>query len=305
MEEKKWWTNDTVAVVTGANRGIGLEIVRLFAEKGITVVLTARRLQQGLSAPAQALLEQWKKNVIFHRLDVQSSESVSTFAEWLKKEFGGLDILINNAGVGGTEFDWDLLEKRQMDFRKILGEEFWTEGLTENHETAKECIDVNYFGTKRVTKALIPLLRPSAAGPRIVNVSSFFGMLMLLRSEELQKQLSDIDKISEELIDSIVNKFLEDIKTGFNPKESIWPAKFPTYSVSKLGLNAYTRLLARDLYGKVCVNSVHPGFVKTDMTFNTGDISCVEGAENVVRVALLPPGGVSGQNFMEKQISSF
>ena len=95
---------------------------------------------------------------------------------------------------------------------------------------------------------------------------------------------------------------MEDLKSG---EDSGWPVLFPTYSVSKVALNAYTRLLARDLDGKACVNCVHPGYVRTSMTFNTGDISCVEGAENVVGVALLPPGGPSGQNFLQTQIAPF
>jgi len=296
-----------VAVVTGANRGIGLEIVRLLADKGITVVLTARcRQQQDLSQQSRALMEEGRKNVVFHTLDIQRDDSVTAFAQWLKNEFGGLDILINNAAVGGVKFDWDLLEKRQMDFRKIYEDGSWTEGITEDEETAKECLGTNYYGTKRITKALIPLLKSSTAEARIVNVSSVLGLLKFLRSETLQRQLSDIENISEEVIDCIVKQFTEDIERGADLRNSVWPVRFPTtYSLSKVALNAYTRLLARDLNGKACVNSVHPGYVRTSMTFDTGDISSVEGAENVVRVALLPPSGPSGKNFLQAQIAPF
>lgn len=302
----EWWTKETVGVVTGANRGIGLEIARLLADKGITVVLTARcRQQQDLSPQSRALMEEGRKNVVFHTLDIQRDDSVTEFAQWLKNEFGGLDILINNAAVGGTNFDWDLLEKSQMDFRKIIVDGLWAEGITEDGQTAKEGLGTNYFGTKRITKALIPLLKPSTAGPRIVNVSSILGLLRFLRSETLQKQLSDIENISEEFIDYIVKQYMEDIERGGDLRDSVWPVRVPTYSLSKVILNAYTRLLARELKGKACVNSVHPGYVRTSMTFNTGDISSVQGAENVVRVALLPPGGPTGQNFLETQIAYF
>eukprot|EP00253_Pinus_taeda_P023015 PITA_23015 len=273
------WTKETVGVVTGANRGIGLEIARLLADKGLTVVLTARcRQQQDLSPQSRALMEEGRKNVVFHTLDVQRDDSVTAFAQWLKNEFCGLDILIDG---------------------------LWAEGITEHGETAKECLGTNYFGTKRITKALIPLLKPSTAGPRIVNVSSVLGLLRFLRSETLQKQLSDIENISEEFIDYIVKQYMEDIERGADLRDSVWPVRVPTYSPSKVILNAYTRLLARDLKGKACVNSVHPGYVRTSITFNTGDISSVEGAENVVRVALLPPGGPTGQNFLETQIAHF
>lgn len=121
----------------------------------------------------------------------------------------------------------------------------------------------------------------------------------------MQKQLSDIENISEEFIDCIVKQYMEDIERGADLRDSVWPVRVPTYSLSKVLLNSYTRLLARELKGKACVNSVHPGYVRTSMTFNTGDISPVQGAENVVRVALLPPGGPTGQNFLETQIAHF
>jgi (+)-neomenthol dehydrogenase len=303
---EEWWRKETVAVVTGANRGIGVEIVRLLADKGITVVLTARcRQQQDLSQRSRALMEEGRKNVVFHTLDIQRDDSVDAFAQWLKNEFGGLDILINNAAVGGVKVDWDLLEKRQMDFRKILEDGSCAEALTEDEETAKECLGTNYYGTKRITKALIPLLKPSTAEARIVNVSSVLGLLMFLRNDPLQRQLSDIENIGEEVIDCLVKQFMEDIERGADLGDSVWPVRFPTYSLSKVALNAYTRLLARDLNGKACVNSVHPGYVRTSMTFDTGDISSVEGAEYVVRVALLPPSGPSGQNFLRAQIAPF
>ncbi|KAH9316857.1 hypothetical protein KI387_018626, partial [Taxus chinensis] len=309
-EAEKWWRKDTVAVVTGANGGIGLQIVRLLAEKGMTVVLTARRDEkQQLSEEARALLAKVPKNVEFHTLDVANDHSVAVFAQWLHKEFGGLDILINNAAVQGTEFDWDLLQKHNMDFRKILyaqeEDEAWASGVKENYESSKKCLDINYYGTVRTTKALLPLMKASVAGPRVVNVSSYLGLLKLLRSETLEKRFSDIENMREETIDSIINEFLEDIKNGVNPKENKWPCLFPTYSVSKAAMNAYTRLVARDMQGKVSVNSVHPGFVQTKMTFGSGDISPAEGAENVVRVALFPPAGPSGQFFLEKHFLGF
>lgn len=74
----EWWTKETVGVVTGANRGIGLEIARLLADKGITVVLTARcRQQQDLSPQSRALMEEGRKNVVFHTLDIQRDDSVT------------------------------------------------------------------------------------------------------------------------------------------------------------------------------------------------------------------------------------
>jgi NAD(P)-dependent dehydrogenase (short-subunit alcohol dehydrogenase family) len=83
-----------VAVVTGANKGIGLEIVRQLAKEGITVVLTARDATRGKEA-LESLKSQGLHNVNFHPLDVASQESVLALAEWLHKTYGGIDILVS------------------------------------------------------------------------------------------------------------------------------------------------------------------------------------------------------------------
>lgn len=74
-----------------------------------------------------------------------------------------------------------LLEQLRINFpNHTIGSQvdgLWAEGITEDGQTAKECLGTNYFGTKRISKALIPLLKPSTAGPRIVNVSSVLGLL--------------------------------------------------------------------------------------------------------------------------------
>lgn len=92
--DRPWWFKDTVAVVTGANKGVGCEIVRLLAQQGLTVVLTARDLGRGQAA-IDALKADGQKSIHFHPLDVRSSESVETLAEWLKTTFGGIDIIVS------------------------------------------------------------------------------------------------------------------------------------------------------------------------------------------------------------------
>ncbi len=83
-----------MAVVTGANKGIGLEIVRQLAKEGITVVLTARDETRGNEA-LESLKRQELHNVNFHPLDVASQESILKLAEWLHKTYGGIDILVS------------------------------------------------------------------------------------------------------------------------------------------------------------------------------------------------------------------
>ena len=94
-----------VAVVTGGNRGIGLELCRLFAKHGLIVVLTARNVEQGRNAVnhlKQQLFQEESKekeeegNLYFHQLDVTNPDSISRFASWIESTFGGLDILVNS-----------------------------------------------------------------------------------------------------------------------------------------------------------------------------------------------------------------
>lgn len=298
-DQEKWWTEKTVAVVTGSSRGVGLETVRHLAKQGLTVVLTARSHAYGLPI-AKSVADEGYPNVHFHQLDVQSDQSVSLLADWLQNKFGGIDILINNAGVIGAEIDWDLWESRGISRLMLLSNRSFTEGFNENYENAKACVDTNYLGTKRMVKAMLPLLKPSSSGSRIVNVSSTGGLLQNLGNETLRMQLADVQNLSEETIDGFIDIYLNDEKSGEIEGKG-WPARLRAYIVSKIAVNAYTKLVARDLQKhdddehSVYVNCLHPGsFIKTDMTGQGGDMSAAEAAAYVARVALLPPGGPSG-----------
>lgn len=91
----RWWSKDTVAVVTGANKGIGFEIVRQLANAGVTTILTARDESKGAAAAA-ALHAEGLENVLFHPLQVSDSASAATLASWIKGKFGGFDILVSD-----------------------------------------------------------------------------------------------------------------------------------------------------------------------------------------------------------------
>ncbi|KAF3787759.1 11-beta-hydroxysteroid dehydrogenase 1B, partial [Nymphaea thermarum] len=274
-EGAEWWSGETVAVVTGANRGIGLEICRQLAGKGLTVIMTARKPKELLSSSAQQFLqeaaEMGRKNVIFHTLDTTQEQSVLDFVDWLKSHDWFVDILVNNAGVANPVIDWDFVERNNIDTRTIVVHPTWTEGISEKYESAKDCVETNFYGTKRLTKALLPFLRPSSYKPRILNH---------LRDEELRGQLCDTMGLTEQKIDGVLAMFLDDVKSEKGMEK--WPLKFPSYSISKMALNAYTTLLALELGDKACVNSASPGYVITDMTFGSGDLSPVEGAANLV-----------------------
>ncbi|CAM8966594.1 unnamed protein product [Rhodiola kirilowii] len=202
------------AVVTGANKGIGLETVRQLAAKGVIVVLTARDEKRGQEATS-FLHESGLTNVIFHQLDVLDPKSIESLALFVKTKFGRLDILVNNAGASGVIVDEDAL--RAMN----IGPALWLSGkatglvqgvIKTSYEKAKECINTNYYGCKLVTEALVPQLLLSPTGAKIVNVSSLRSELKRIPSEEKRKILADIDTLTEEKIENLIQNFLTDLK---------------------------------------------------------------------------------------------
>jgi (+)-neomenthol dehydrogenase len=115
--------------------------------------------------------------------------------------------------------------------------------------------------------------------------------------------LSDVENLTEEKIDNISNEFLKHFKEG-TLKTNGWPLAMPAYSVSKAALNAYTRILAKK-YPSLCINAICPGFVKTDINYNTGILTPNEGAEATVSLALLPNGSPSGLFFFRSEEKPF
>uniref|UniRef100_A0A0D6QUS6 Uncharacterized protein n=1 Tax=Araucaria cunninghamii TaxID=56994 RepID=A0A0D6QUS6_ARACU len=306
-EGTKWWTHNVVAVVTGASRGLGMQTVRLLVNQGLTVVLTARNPDSGLALAN----ELGSPNVHFHQLDVQSDQSVSQLADWLLHKFNGIDILINNAAVNGLHIDRELWASRGFNYRMLVENPSFAEGVSEDYQSARTCVDINYFGTKRMVKAMLPLLKPSPFGSRIVNVSSRAGVLKHIGNEALRMKLADIENLREETIDAFINNYLDDFQSG-QVEVKGWPVRIGSpYALSKIAVNAYTRLVARDFgrhpehHHEVYVNCVHPGFVKTDMTDQEGDLTAAEAATFVARIALIPPGGPSGHFFDKEDITSF
>ncbi len=140
-----------VALVTGGNKGIGREIVRGLAARGLTVYLGARDPQRGQAAVA----ELGSENIRFVQLDVTSEPSVRAAIGTIETAAGGLDVLVNNAGI---MLDWDAAATAAL---------------------LRETFEVNVFGVVTVTSACLPLLRRSP-NPRIVNMSSGLGSLTML-----------------------------------------------------------------------------------------------------------------------------
>ncbi|KAK4411360.1 (-)-isopiperitenone reductase [Sesamum angolense] len=219
---------------------------------------------------------------------------------------------VNNAGIAGVGLDGDTLILQEIidgDIASVFADgkpepvQLKANGtLTETLEGAEDCIRTNYYGAKRVTEALFPLLQLSDS-PRIVNVSSILGNLRLLCNEWAKGVLSNQESLTEEKVDEVVQEFLKNFKEGALQAND-WPTQIAAYKVSKAALNAYTRIMARK-YPSFCINCVCPGFARTDITCNLGPLSASEAAESPVRLALLPNGGPSGSYFYRKERLSF
>jgi len=223
------------AVVTGADRGLGLETARQLARRGYRVLLTARRDAAGQAAAAALAAEGHAAH--FRHLDVTSPAEVQALCDHLEATFGRIDVLVNNAGIvpdpspgspASSIFNADL-------------------------DTIRRAMETNTLAALHLCQLLIPLMQGNG---RVVNVSSGMG------------QLSDMNGCC------------------------------PGYRLSKVSLNAVTRIFADELRGtNVKVNSVCPGWVRTDLGGPNAPLSVAEGAKGIVWAATLPDDGPSGGFF--------
>jgi NAD(P)-dependent dehydrogenase (short-subunit alcohol dehydrogenase family) len=126
-----------LAVVTGANTGIGLEVTRQLARRGLRVVLTSLEANKGTQA--QKGLAQEGLEVFYHALDVTKRSSVAAFARHLAKEHGRVDVLVNNAGILIDRSASSVLDEEENVFHTTL--------------------ETNFYGALRVCQAVVPLMR--------------------------------------------------------------------------------------------------------------------------------------------------
>lgn len=156
-------TNTKVALVTGANKGIGLQIAKELAARGLTVLVGSRQLAAGTEAARQV-----GSLARALQLDVTDQASIVAAAERIRDEFGRLDVLVNNAGIahaGPADASFE---------EKLLAGRPSTASMAE----IRAIFETNVFGVVAVTQAMLPLLRQAPAG-RIVNLSSTVGSLTL------------------------------------------------------------------------------------------------------------------------------
>ncbi|KVI00407.1 Glucose/ribitol dehydrogenase [Cynara cardunculus var. scolymus] len=207
----RWWSKDSIAIVTGANKGIGYALVKRFAQLGLTVVLTSRDPSKGVKAVDSLKVLGLDGNICFCQLDISDQASVRSFVSWFRSKFDAFDIL-------------------------------------------------------------------------------------KLKNTKMKAILGDEKRLSEDRIDMVVGVFLQDVKDGRWERQG-WPDIWTDYSVSKLALNAYSRVLARRYEGLVSVNCFCPGFTQTAMTDGQGKHSADDAAEMAASLALLSPSRLTTGKF--------
>jgi NAD(P)-dependent dehydrogenase (short-subunit alcohol dehydrogenase family) len=227
--------NQKTALVTGANKGIGFEIVRELSRLGLRVFLGARNVKAGRTAAEKLGAD---GEVAFVEMDIADPDSIRRAAQEVGRQCDRLDVLINNAGI--------LLDEDKG-------------ALTITPEIFEKTVRTNTLGPWLVTQAFVPLLKKSR-GPRVVNVSSGGGQL-------------------------------EDGADGWAP----------AYCVSKTALNGVTVQLAAAL-PKFAVNSVCPGWVRTEMGGENADRSVAEGAATIVWLATDAPHDLTGKFVKDRKV---
>lgn len=230
----------TVAIVTGANRGMGLEVSRQLAQQGCHVIMTARDARKG--AEALALLRDEGLDVELRKVDVNNTEDCRALAKFVADTHKGFDILVNNAAI--------LPESG----RDTTGR-YPSNPLLVPPASIMEILNTNTLGAVRMIQALAPYIRENG---RIVNVSSSMGQLSNMGNAHLG------------------------------------------YRMSKTALNTVTTLFAQVFAPKnVKVNSVDPGWVRTDMGNENAPRSVEQGAASIIWAAMLPPNGPTGGFFRD------
>lgn len=248
-----------IAVVTGANRGLGLETAHTLARRGYRVWLTGRDLNS--SERAAATLKAENLDVQAALLDIADPATISAFARQMETE-PPIAALVNNAGASLKGFDANV---------------------------AAATLDNNYRGAVRVTDALWDRLAPDA---NIVLVSSGMGELSNFSPTLRQRLLAAA--LTRDQIEAVAKEFVDAVARGEHES-----AGFPSnaYSVSKALMNAFTRVLARELGDSARrVNAVCPGWVQTRMGGSSAPRSLTQGASGIVWAATLsgdtrPNGG--------------
>eukprot|EP00551_Chaetoceros_affinis_P002936 CAMPEP_0203645164 /NCGR_PEP_ID=MMETSP0088-20131115/10637_1 /ASSEMBLY_ACC=CAM_ASM_001087 /TAXON_ID=426623 /ORGANISM="Chaetoceros affinis, Strain CCMP159" /LENGTH=278 /DNA_ID=CAMNT_0050501885 /DNA_START=126 /DNA_END=962 /DNA_ORIENTATION=- len=269
-----------IAVVTGANKGIGFQIALQLAQSGLftDLVLACRDKDRGQEAQQRIEAELQQKgnvcSVSYEQLTIGEEGSHDNFFSTMNGRYGELHVLVNNAAMAFKGSD-----------------------PTPFKEQCKPTLDINFRGTVNFTEKMMPLLR-KGNDARLVNVASMAGRINQIKSQPLRNQFIDPNLTKEQLI-SLVDQFEQDVLGGVHSQKG-WGNS--NYGMSKLSLIAMTKIWAREEANHgIKVNCCCPGYCDTDMTSHKGTRSPADGARNALIPAIMDqlqcPSGELFQNY--------
>lgn len=248
--------------MTGADRGIGFQVCRHLGEFGFQVVLASPDPVKGKAAAEK--LKNTGLAVAYHVLDLLNDRHPAALRSFVMKKFGRVDVLVNNAGISldaGMSKVEGLLRRR---IKKAPRKMDYGEGpgiLEADTGIMRATLEVNTLGALKMCQTFIPLMMKARYG-RVINISSTLGHL---------NSMTDAEKV-------------------------------PAYQLSKTALNAVTRMVADACRGaNVAVNSVCPGWTRTDLGGPEAPQSPAEAAKDIVWLATRPDNGPTGQFFQHRR----
>ena len=273
-----------IVLITGSNKGIGYGIIEALLKKKskLRIVLTSRNESFGLASYNQ-LLQKYpfsKNDFFYHQLDITKAQSISNIISWIKKEFGKIDYLVDNAGLG-------------------------SHGNYHDINTHNSILEVNVFATINFTEEMLKNEMINKKG-KIILLGSMMGNLNSLNSSKLKKEFKNA-KTYQDLF-NLTNAF----KTSFKNKtidQDGWCIN--TYSVSKMVVNTYARVLSLRSEienNDISVYAAHPGWVKTDMGGPSAPLTIEQGTVNEIFLLELPDGinkNYQGKYFDNCRVASF
>jgi NAD(P)-dependent dehydrogenase (short-subunit alcohol dehydrogenase family) len=225
-----------IALVSGGNRGIGFAVCKGLNQVGLQVIMGSRDIENGQLAAERLQNEGFKVDP--HQLDVTDPTSIEALKAYILKQYGRLDVLINNAGVH--------LDKGESILEVSL-------------DIVRQTLEINLFGALNISRTFLPMMKQHDYG-RVVNVSSDMGSLSKMSG-----------------------------RSG-------------AYRMSKAALNALTRVIASEVEGyNIKVNTMAPGWVKTDMGGPSAPRSPEQGADTIIWLATLPDDGPTGGFFKDRE----
>ena len=261
-QEAKTEENDRVAIVSGSDRGIGFEVCHQLGALGYQVVLTSPTPAKGEASARK--LRRDGANVIYHVLDVMNERHIRNLRKFVLKTFGRVDVLVNNAGV--------LLDEGRSKLEGILARRLKNMPKKVEPGQGPSILDID-IDIVRVT----------------LEVNTFGALLMCQAFVPLMREAG---------YGRVVN-----VSSSRGQLKGMTDDGAPSYQMSKAALNTITLMVA-DAVGvnNVQVNSVFPGWVRTDIGGPNAPRSVEKAAQTIIWLATYPDGGPTGGFFMDKKL---